>query len=459
MKRKGLTRRKFIATVSAGSVAAVASKSIPVIGNTTGNADNLAILGGVPVRSKNKSWPKWPYLDLNVVNSLLATANSGKWCRTSGGYESRSTKGPVDAFEAEYARLYGIKRCVAVNTGTSALNCAVEVLDIGAGDEVITSPYSDIGTIDSIMVSRALPVMADLDPESYQLDPDEVERRITENTRAIMPVHIMGVPCNMERIMAIANKYNLFVIEDSCQAHFAEYQGKKLGTIGDLGCFSFQVSKAIACGEGGAVIGNDEERMAMVYAIQNKGSRPGQGHIRIGPKYRITEFEGAILMGQLPGILERFEIRNKNAAYLSSGLKNFPGLVPQKQYEGTASCGYYKYAMSYHKEHFNNADRSKFLRAIQAEGIPLSAYIAEGFHRDNGWQRYILNLKVYQKMYSASRLKKYRDEFTYPNCDKVCAEVVILEGPGHLLGTREDMDDIINAVMKVYDNRDKLDSI
>jgi perosamine synthetase len=459
MKSKGLTRRKFIATVSAGSVAAVASNAIPIIGNRAGNADNLAILGGTPVRSKDRPWPKWPYVDLNMVNSLLATTNSGKWCRTSGGFESGSTKGPVDAFEAEYAKLYGVKRCVAVNTGTSALNCAVEALDIGAGDEVITSPYSDIGTIDSIMVSRALPVMADLDPESYQLDPDEVEKRITENTRAIMPVHIMGVPCNMERIMAIAKKHNLLVIEDSCQAHFAEYQGKKLGTIGDLGCFSFQVSKAIACGEGGAVVGNDEERMAMVYAIQNKGSRPGQGHIRIGPKYRMTEFEGAILMGQLPGILERFEIRNKNADYLSSRLKNFPGLVPQKQYEGTTKSGYYKYALSYHKEHFNNADRSKFLKAIQAEGIPLSAYVTMGFHRDNGWQSYLLNLKVYQKMYSPARLKKYRDEFDYPNCDKVCAEVVILEGPGHLLGTREDMDDIINAVMKVYENRDKLNSI
>jgi perosamine synthetase len=459
MKSKGLTRRKFIATVSAGSVAAVASNAIPIIGNRAGNADNLAILGGTPVRSKDKPWPKWPYVDLNMVNSLLATTNSGKWCRTSGGFESGSTKGPVDAFEAEYAKLYGVKRCVAVNTGTSALNCAVEALDIGAGDEVITSPYSDIGTIDSIMVSRALPVMADLDPESYQLDPEEVEKRITENTRAIMPVHIMGVPCNMERIMAIAKKHNLLVIEDSCQAHFAEYQGKKLGTIGDLGCFSFQVSKAIACGEGGAVVGNDEERMAMVYAIQNKGSRPGQGHIRIGPKYRMTEFEGAILMGQLPGILERFEIRNKNADYLSSRLKNFPGLVPQKQYEGTTKSGYYKYALSYHKEHFNNADRSKFLKAIQAEGIPLSAYVTMGFHRDNGWQSYLLNLKVYQKMYSPARLKKYRDEFDYPNCDKVCAEVVILEGPGHLLGTREDMDDIINAVMKVYENRDKLNSI
>lgn len=455
MGKNIFTRRRFLAAVSASSLAAVASGTIPVLGKTTGK---LAILGGEPVR-KNKSWPRWPYVDQNVIDSILKTTNSGKWCRTSGGYESESQNGPVSAFETEYARMYGVKRCVAVNTGTSALNTSVEALGIGAGDEVITSPYSDIGTIDSIMVSRALPVMADLDPESYQLDPVEVEKRITENTKAIMPVHIMGVPCNMELIMAIARKHNLLVIEDSCQAHFAEYKGKKLGTIGNLGCFSFQVSKAIACGEGGAVIGNDEELMEMVYAIQNKGSRPGQGHIRIGPKYRMTEFEGAILMGQINGAKERFEIRNRNAAYLSSKLKNFPGLVPQKQYEGTTSCGYYKYAMSYHKEHFNNTDRDIFLMAIQAEGIPLSKYIEVGFHKDNGWQNYILNLKVYQKMYSPERLKRYLEEFSYPNCDRVCREVIILEGPGHLLGTRNDMDDIINAIMKIYDNRDQLSSV
>jgi perosamine synthetase len=137
MKRKGLTRRKFIAAVSAGSVGAVAANAIPIIGNTGGNADKLAILGGIPVRARSKAWPKWPFVDLNVVNSILATTNSGKWCRTSGG------KGPVDAFEAEYAKLYGVRRCVALNSGTSALNTAVEALDIGAGDEVITSPYSN----------------------------------------------------------------------------------------------------------------------------------------------------------------------------------------------------------------------------------------------------------------------------------------------------------------------------
>jgi perosamine synthetase len=457
MNMNKYSRRKFIATVSAGSVAAMSTGALPVVGSSIGNANKLAILGGEPVR-KNKPWPRWPYLDEKVLDSVITTTKSGKWCRTSGGYESESHDGPVAAFEAEYARLIGVKYCVAVNSGTSALSTSVEAMDIGAGDEVITSPYTDVGTIDSILVSRALPVMADLDVESYQNDPDDIERKITENTRAIMPVHIMGVPCNMERIMAIAKKHNLKVIEDSCQAHFAEYQGKILGTIGDLGCFSFQVSKAIACGEGGAVIGNNEELMDKCYTIQNKGTTRNGKSIRIGPKYRMTEFEGSILMGQIAGAKERFEIRNRNADYLYSRLQNFPGVVPQKQYPGTKSSGYYKFAMSYHKEHFNNADRGKFLKALQAEGIPISTYIRNGLHRE-AWTDYILTLNVYTRMFSPARLKRYRDELSLPNCDTVCDEIIILEGPGHLLGTRSDMDDIVNAIMKVYDNRDKLSSI
>ena len=146
--------------------------------------------------------------------------------------------------------------------------------------------------------------MADLDPESYQIDPDDVERRITPNTKAILPVHIMGVSCDMDRIMAIARKHNLKVIEDACQAHLAEFGGKKLGNIGDLGGFSFQASKALPCGEGGAVVGDDENLMNMAWAYEEKGVArhlKTKNAIRIGPKYRMHEFQGAIMMGQLPG--------------------------------------------------------------------------------------------------------------------------------------------------------------
>lgn len=199
MKTKEFTRRRFISTVAASSLAAVASNAIPTFVSKTKGAGTLAILGGEQVR-KNKSWPKWPYVDEKMVDAIVKTTRSGIWCRI------QSETGTVPTFEKEFADLMGTKLCVCTGSGTQALNTCVEALGIGPGDEVITSPLTDPGTISSILTSRALPVMADLDRESFQLDPDDVERRITENARAIMPVQIGGQPCNMERIMAIAKK-------------------------------------------------------------------------------------------------------------------------------------------------------------------------------------------------------------------------------------------------------------
>jgi perosamine synthetase len=450
MNKNNLTRRQFIASASAASLAAV-SKSIPAYGNITKKAGKLAILGGRPVR-KNKSWPSWPYWDDNVVDSVVKTTKSRIWCRI------QSRNGTVPTFEKKFAELMGTNFCVATGSGTQALHTCVEALGIGPGDEVITSPYTDPGTIASILSARALPVLADLDRESYQLDPEDVESRITENTKAIMPVHMMGQPCDMEAIMAIAKKHNLKVIEDAAQAHLSEYQGKKLGTIGDLGCFSFQSSKTIACGEGGGIIGNDEELMDKCYTVHNHGtSRRGRTEVA-GPKYRMNEFEAAVLLGQLAGVQERFARRNENAAYLTSRLKDVPGIVPQKLYKGTKSGSYYLYATTYRKEHFNDVDRSTFLKALSAEGVSLSPYIRQGLHREP-WIEHILSSKVYQKMYSKERLQSYRDRIPCSNCDRVCQEMAMIWASGPLLGTKEDMDDIADAIIKVYENRDKLHSI
>ncbi len=446
MAKRGLTRRRFIASVSAGSVAALASGAIPMIGKTGNDAGRLAILGGTPV-VQTKKWPDWPYVDQKMVDAVIKTTKSGIWSRIQDEH------GAVATFEKNYADLMGAKRCVTTGSGTQALSCVVEAMGIGAGDEVITSPYTDMGTISSILTSRALPVMADIDPESFQIDPADVERKITPNTKAIMPVDMGGQPCNLSRIRALARKHNLKFIEDSCQGHLGVFQGKKLGNLGDAGCFSFQTSKTIACGEGGAVIGSDETLMDRVFSVMMNGS-----HKIIGTKYRMTEFEAALLQSQLAGAQERFEIRNRNAAYLTSKLKKFPGLVPQKLYPGTESGSFYLYMMAYKKEHFNGADRNKFLKAMAAEGIELSSYIARGINREP-WTEFILNQDVYKKMFPPERLKKYRDELHLPVCDKVCEEMAMIWASGPLLGSLADMDDIINAIMKVYDNRDKLNSI
>ncbi len=451
MEKNKVSRRQFVTGLSAGAIVTVAASNVPVFGNVSGNSGKLAILGGAPV-VKSKQWPQWPYVDEKVIESITKTARSGVWCRIDGGNYT------VRTFEQEYAKLMGAKLCVATGSGTQALSTCVEALGVGPGDEVITSPYTDMGTISSILTSRALPVLADLDPDSYQVDPADVKRRVTANTKVLMPVHIMGQPCNMDAIMAIAKEKNLKVIEDACQAHFATYKGKTIGTIGDVGCFSFQSSKTIACGEGGSIIGNNEALMEQCYTVQNHGtSRKGRSET-IGPKDRMNELEGAILLGQLEGVKARYELRNKNAAYLMSKLKNFPGLVPQKLYEGTGSGSFYLYPMSFHKEHWNGVSRDTFLKAVAAEGISLSPYISNGLHKEP-WVEHILNLNVYKKMYSPARLKQYREQFKYPMADRVCEEMVMLWASGPLLGTQADMDDVINAIMKVYDNRDKLAKI
>ncbi len=449
-----LNRRTFLTAVTAGSLGAALSGPVTATaGSFKQEHGKLAILGGSPIRAKGRIGPAWPYVDDKVIESVLKTTRSGIWSRI------QSPNGNVPVFEKEFAKVIGASYSVGTGSGTQALSTCVEALGIGPGDEVITSPYTDMGTISAILTSRALPVLADLDPDSYQLDPDEVEKQINKNTKAIMPVHIMGLPANMERIMAIAKKHNLKVIEDSCQAPFARYQGKAVGLIGDLGCFSFQASKSIACGEGGAVVGNDEGLMEQCFTVQNHGTSRKGSNETIGPKYRMNEFEGAVLMGQLEGAKERFNIRNENANYLSSKLKGFAGLVPQKHYTGTESGSYYHYAMSFHKEHWNGADRGQLLKAINAEGIGLGSYIKTGLHHEP-WVDHIISLKVYKTMYGAARLESWKQSLNFPNCDRLCNETLVsFWGSGALLGSREEMDQIVNGIMKVYENRDKLKSL
>lgn len=451
MKTNEYSRRRFIGTVSATSLVAAASGSAFAGVTILKAPEKLAVLGGEPVRKKDKPWPKWPYVDEKVVDSVVKTTRSGIWCRID------SSNNRVSIFEKEYAKLIGTKFCQATGSGTQSLHTCVESLGIGAGDEIITSPLTDPGTISSILTSRALPVMADVNLETQQIDPAEIEKRITENTKAIMPVHWGGQSCDMDKIMAIAKKHNLKVIEDSCQGMLGEYKGKKLGTIGDLGAYSFQSSKTMACGEGGAIVGNDEALMDKVFTFHNHGTnRKGMTEIG-GPKYRMNEFQAAVLLGQIDGVKDRIARRRENGFYLNSKLKGFQGVVPQKLYDGDAAV-FYLYITQYHKEHFNNVSRSKFLKALSAEGINLNAFHTIGMNKEP-WTKTILNDRIFTKIFSPARLQKFTDELACPNCDTILENIVMSWASGPLLGTKEDMDDIFNAIMKIYDNRDKLASI
>ncbi len=365
MKDNDLTRRQFIAAASAGSLAAVASKTLPAYANIGKKAGKLAILGGRPVRTKR--FPGWPIWDKNTDEELiLSVMRSGVWSRNK----------VVAEFEKKYAQLMGAKRCIGTTNGTNALLTSLHCLDIGIGDEVLVPPYTFIATIDVIFLCGALPIMVDTDPETFQINPERIEEKISEHTRAILPVHILGLPANMDKINAIAKKHDLLVVEDACQAWMAEWKGKKCGTLGDLGCFSFQNSKNLPCGEGGAILGDDDRIMDKCYSYHNfgrpYGSVTGRGNAILGTKCRMAEYQAAILLAQMKRLEEQTQTRNENAKYLTSRIKDIPGIIPHKLYDGVTRAAYHLYPFRYKKEHFNGVSRGKFLSALTAEGIPCS---------------------------------------------------------------------------------------
>ncbi|MHC4309309.1 MAG: DegT/DnrJ/EryC1/StrS family aminotransferase [Planctomycetota bacterium] len=448
MNKKDLNRREFLNAASAASLAAAASGAIPAYGNVSKKAGKPAILGGKPVRTK--SFPGWPVWDKSAEEPVLSILRSGKWFRGRGN--------TVTKFEEQYAKLMGAKRCVCTVNGTNALLTALHVLGIGVGDEVIVSPYTFIATYNVVFGSCALPVFVDTDPETFQINPDKIEERINKNTRAILPVHILGLPANMDKINAIAKKHNLVVIEDACQAWLAEWRGKKCGTVGDLGCFSFQNSKHLPCGEGGAVIGNDEKIMDRCHSYHNCGRpfgsiKPTSGYPIMGTNRRMTEYQAAILLSQIKRLEKDAQKRTQNADYLTSKIKDIPGIIPAKFYDGVTRAAYHLYPFRYKKEHFNNLSRDKFLSALRAEGIPCSS--GYGPQYKDGVVEAVLNSRNFKRSFSKARLAKYRRELHYPENDQLCKEAVWFT-QNMLLGTKKDMDDIADALLKIYENRDKL---
>lgn len=431
---------------SVGAIAA-ASGSIPTFAGL-GGAAKLAVQGGTPVRAKR--WPAWPIWDPAAEERILTILRSGNWFRGQGQ--------TVTEFEGKYAKLLGAKRCTCTVNGTNALLTAMHALDVGVGDEVIVSPYTFIATYNVVLNSAALPVFADTDPETFQINPDKIEERITERTRAIMPVHILGIPADMDRINAIAKKHKLVVIEDACQAWLAQYRGKCCGTLGDLGCFSFQNSKHLPCGEGGAVVGNDEELMDRIHSYHNCGRPYGSvkgatGYPIVGTNRRMTEYQAAILLNQMQRLEADTQRRWANGQYLTGKIKDIPGIIPCKLYEGTTRAAYHLYPFRYKKEFFNNAPRAKFMAALSAEGIPCSGGYGPQY-RDELIED-ALTSKNFARSFPKARLDQYRKELNYPDNDQLCQEAVWL-GQNMLLTEKADMDDIANAIRKIYDNRDKL---
>ncbi len=221
-----------------------------------------------------------------------------------GQADDPAFKHKVATFEKEFTERIGAKHAVATNSGTGSLMCCLAALGIGAGDEVIVPGYTFIASISSIVLSNAIPVLAEID-ESLTLDPDDIEKRITPRTKAILPVHMLGNPCDMDRITAIAKKHNLAVIEDCCQAFGASYRGRRVGTIGDIAAFSLNVFKTITAGDGGVVGTNDADLYERAFGFHDQGHKPSRMGVEVGNRsiigmnMRMNEVTGAISLAQL----------------------------------------------------------------------------------------------------------------------------------------------------------------
>jgi perosamine synthetase len=454
MKKKSLTRRRFVKTTSIGAAGAVlfARGVTSVCSNIIQDVNKPAILGGNPVRPKGSSLGvSWPIYDDTDVQMYLDAYKNNRWSEYSNSSKELSVR-----FEKEFAELMGAGYCAATNSGTDALDAAQRAFDVGPGDEVITQTNTFIATAQTTFNLFALPVFIDSDPETFMINADLIEERITPNTRAILPVHIGGAAADMDKILAIAKKHNLVVIEDACQAHMGEWRNKKLGSIGDLGCFSFQEGKSLCAGEGGAVIGNDDNIMARVDGYTNNGRDPrGQRRSFPGSNFRITPFVSATLLGQIRRLEEQSALRDENCGYLERLLSEIKGVRPTKKYPGQTRRAYYEYQLIYEKEYFNDLPKTKFRDAMRAEGIGFGRGIDSSLHLDPFIETYF-NLPSFKKIYSRERLDRYRKENVCPVNERIDKETGLSLGQRVFLGTKKDMEDIVAAIIKIQKNSARL---
>ncbi|MBN2293836.1 MAG: DegT/DnrJ/EryC1/StrS family aminotransferase [Pirellulales bacterium] len=442
------TRREFARTAVAGSAALtwLGARRMPRV--FAAEAGKPALLGGTPTHKGG--WPGWPKWNKSWEPEIVKVLRSGQWCGFGGS-------GKVGDFEKAYAKLLGAKHCVTMASGTTSLLTALHVVGVDAGDEVIVSPFTFIATYNAVLMHKALPIFADTDPNTMTMDPASIESCITERTRAIVPVHIYGMPCDMDPINAMAKKHNLAVVEDACQAWLGEYKGRKCGTLADLGCFSFQNSKHIPAGDGGAITGNSDELMDRCMSYHDVGravgTYKGKGYFTRGSNYRMTHYQAAMLVQQIDKLVTDTRRRQENADYLTAGLNEIPGIQTVRLPKNSRAV-WHLYAFLYDGDQFNGLPRNKFIKALRAEGIPCS----DGYHEqyNDGLLDEAINSRGFKRLYSAKRLKAYRDSFQELKGNKKVCETNVGIFQTLLLADRGDMDHIIEAIRKIQAHSEAL---
>ncbi|MGM0687160.1 MAG: DegT/DnrJ/EryC1/StrS family aminotransferase [Promethearchaeati archaeon] len=292
--------------------------------------------------------------------------------------------------EQEFSSYIGVKHASVATNGTAALITALEAMDIQPGDEVITTPFTFIASANSIALVGGVPVFVDIDPTTYNLDPDLIEDAITERTKAIMPVHIFGMPCDMKRILAIAEDYDLMVIEDACQAHGATIDSKRVGAFGDIAAFSFYATKNMMTGEGGMIVTDNEDLMDRVLMIKNhgRGKEGGYSHYRVGYNHRMMDLVSAIGREQLKRLPGIFKSRRKNAELYHKVFSGFDEITPQKEPDNFESA-YHVYAPCLESEKLT---RDEMITELKNAGVAsrsvygLPCHLQRTYRRIDNWR-------------------------------------------------------------------------
>ena len=396
---------------------------------------NLAINGGTPVRTK--PFPTWPERSDKQLEMITEVYHSPIW-----GVGSEY----IRQFEARFAEFHQAKFGQAVSNGTAALWVALKAVGVGAGDEVIIPPYTFIATGSSVLMANGVPVFVDIDPDTYNIDASKIEPAITDKTKAIIPVHIAGSPANMDAVTAIARKHDLAVIEDAAQAHGAEWKGRRVGAIGDVGTFSFQSTKNMCAGEGGICLTDDEGLYDRCHSFANCGRVRGgkwYEHHVLGSNCRMPAVCAGVLLAQFDQIEDQMARRDRNAGALTDLLNEIDGIEPLKLHDGATRSAWHLYVLRYHAEAFGGLPRKHFIKAMCAEGIDCGAgYVP--LYREELFQ-------IDPSDFPWLEGRDYRS-LNLPVCERACDRESVWLFQSQLLGDASDMQDVAAAVKKIKDN-------
>ncbi len=322
-------------------------------------------------QDSRQNYPDWPQLDETDYEMVKGVLDSKQlWCGAPAVHKGEN----VWAFQEAFAKYLGARHCFLVTNGTHAIEVALMALDVGLGDEVIVSDYTFVASGSAVVAANAVPIFCDVHPKTFNLDPDKLESLITPRTKAIVAVHLGGVPCDLSKILTIAKKHGLKLIEDCSHAHGSKYKGKYLGNWGDIGTFSFQASKVLASGEGGAIVCNDDALAEKIYSISDCGRKVGHyfyDHHVFGSNYRLGEFQAAVLRSQFAKFKAyQHALRNENARYLKAKLDAIDGMFCQDAPDGTEEIGQYVFCVKFDPAKFNNIKKADFYKKLNDAGIP-----------------------------------------------------------------------------------------